>query len=87
MAMIQYVTWKHWHAPMLHGVAMAITAAYDMYTDCFGAGLEADWKVAKKDRMGNSAFRLLASEQMLKYDPARNAYPGDKTFRAFLKRP
>ena len=52
MAQIRYVTWKYWPAPMLHGVAMAITAAYDMYTEYCGGGLEADWKVEKEGQNG-----------------------------------
>ena len=42
MAMISYVTWKYWHAPMLHGFAMAVTAAYDMYTECCEGDLDLD---------------------------------------------
>ena len=59
MVQIRYVTWKYWPAPMLHGVAMAITAAYDMYTEYCGGDLEADWKVAKKDRMEKANFGCL----------------------------
>ena len=46
-----------------------------------------DWKVELKDRTSNSSWIVLASEQMLKYNPAKNAYPGDTNFRAFSKRP
>ena len=87
MAMIKYVTWKYWHAPMLHGLGMAVTAAYDMYSECCDGLLDPEWKVEMKDRMSNSNWRLKASEQMLKYNPAKNGYPGDTTFRAFSKRP
>jgi len=87
MAMIHYVTWKYWCAPFLHGLGIAVTAAFDMYSECCDRLLDPDWKVELKDRMSNISWRLLASEQMLKYNPANNGYPGDKTFRAFSKRP
>ena len=66
---------------------MAVTAAFDMYSKCCDGLLDPDWKVEMKVRMSNSSWRLLASEQMLKYKPVKNRYAGDKTFRAFIKRP
>jgi hypothetical protein len=62
MAMIKYVTWKYWHAPFLHGLGMAVTAAFDMYSECCDGLLDPEWKVEMKDRMRNSNWRLLASE-------------------------
>lgn len=57
-AKIRYTTWKYWHAPFLHALAMAVIAAYDMYLECCEGKLDSEWFVAEKDRMSFRDFRL-----------------------------
>ncbi|KAL7529487.1 hypothetical protein ACHAXR_004154 [Thalassiosira sp. AJA248-18] len=86
IAMVRYITWKYWHAPYLHCLSMAITAAYDMYIECCEGKLDRNWYIPEKSRMSNSNFRLTLSEQMLNYDPKDNKYPGDSKMREFTRR-
>lgn len=76
-----FISWKYWHAPYLHAMTMGVIAAYDMYLECSEGVLDAEWKVAKKDIMSFSKFRMRLSEQMLTYDPRKNLYAGDEKFR------
>ncbi len=71
---------NQWHAPYLHAKSMGIIAAYDMYNECCDGLLDASWAIPKKRRMGFTEFRIKLSEQMLKYDPRDNHYPGDHKF-------
>ena len=32
-ARIFYRSWKYWHSPMLHGKALVVVVAYDMYLE------------------------------------------------------
>ena len=43
--------------------------------------LDAAWKVGKKDRMRFSQFWMKLTEQLLRYDPSDDLYPGDNKFR------
>ncbi len=70
-----YRSWKYWHSPMIHGKALAVVVAYDMYLECSEGELEPAWKVEKP--MDFWSFREKLSEQMLQYKPTRRKYPGD----------
>ena len=48
--MIGYITWKYWYSPYLHGLAMAIVAAFDMYVECCEGELDSDCFIPKKER-------------------------------------
>jgi len=85
-AMIGYITWKYWHSPYLHGLAMAIVAAFDMYVECCEGELDSDWFIPKKERRSFQDYRLLLSQQMLRYSPKDKALPGDEFFRAWTRR-
>lgn len=76
-----FISWKYWHAPYLHAMTIGVIAAYDMYLECSEGLLDAEWKVAKRNIMSFSQFRLRLSEQMLTYDPRNDMYPGDDKFR------
>ena len=84
-ASIRYITWKYWHAPYLHGLSIAVTAAYDMYLECCEGKLDPEWAVAESHRMSFRKFRLILSEEMLTYDPKNNYYPGDAGLRAMTQ--
>jgi hypothetical protein len=75
-----YRSWKYWHSPMIHGKALAVVVAYDMYLECTEGDLEPAWKVEKP--MDFWLFREKLSEQMLQYKPTRRKYPGDANMRA-----
>jgi len=86
-AAVKYITWKYWHAPYLHAIALGLVVAYDMYQDCIDGYLDEDWKLSKKDksRMSFQMFREKLSEQMLLYNPRLRKYPGDEKFRSSTK--
>mmetsp|Transcript_12411 Transcript_12411/g.26936 ORF Transcript_12411/g.26936 Transcript_12411/m.26936 type:complete len:326 (+) Transcript_12411:1665-2642(+) len=86
IAIIRYICWKYWHSPYLHALSIAVIAAYDMYTECCEGSLDSDWLIQEKSRMSFRGFRLLLSEQMLKYTPKENKLPGDEFFRAWTRR-
>jgi hypothetical protein len=75
-----YRSWKYWHSPMIHGKALAVVVAYDMYLECTEGDLDPGWKVEKP--MDFWSFREKLSEQMLQYKPTRRKYPGDANMRA-----
>ena len=85
--MIRYITWKFWHAPYQHFLAMGVVAAYDMYIECCEGELNQEWYIEPRDRMGFRDFRLALSEQMIVYDSKKSHLPGDKSFRAFTRCP
>mmetsp|Transcript_26912 Transcript_26912/g.45854 ORF Transcript_26912/g.45854 Transcript_26912/m.45854 type:complete len:257 (+) Transcript_26912:617-1387(+) len=87
LAAIRFISFKYWHAPYNHAKAIAVTAAYDMYQECADGGLVEAWKIPKKDRFTFSSFRQTLSEQMLKYDPRDDNYPGDSGFRTSKRQP
>jgi len=74
-----YRSWKYWHSPMLHGKALAVVVAYDMYLECAEGELEETWKIV--DAVDFWTFREALSEQMLVYDPRMRLYPGDEKMR------
>lgn len=81
----RYITWKYWHAPYLHAQSLGIIAAYDMYIECCEGGLDTTWAVEVKKRMSFAQFRMRLSEQMLKYNPTDNLYPGDTKMREYTQ--
>ena len=76
---ISYRHRKYWHSAMLHGLALVVVVAYDMYCEAASGSLDPEWKVSKK--MNFHQFRDRLSGQMLRYNPAKRAYPGDSKFR------
>ena len=74
-----YRSWKYWHSPMIHGFAMTVVTAYDMYLECCEGNLEQEWKVDKP--MDFYTFREKLSEQMLCYRPEKRCYAGDENHR------
>lgn len=81
---LHYVSWKYWHSPRLHFLAMAIATAFDFYQECCEGKLDPEWKVEKP--MTFKQFRMRLSTQMLKYDPRDKKYPGDRAFRVNTQR-
>ena len=75
-----YRSWKYWHSPMIHGKALAVVVAYDMYLECAEGDLDPAWKIEKP--IDFWSFREKLSEQMLQYKPTRRKYPGDGNMRA-----
>jgi hypothetical protein len=75
-ARIFYRSWKYWHSPVLHGKALAVVVAYDMYLECCEGKLNAEWKIEKP--LNFWSFRENLSEQMLAYKPTHRRYPGDQ---------
>ena len=81
---IFYRSWKYWHSPMLHAMAMAIVVAYDMYCEVAEGELDIEWKVKPVEFW---EFRDKLSKQMLIYQPQKKQYPGDELFRVNTERP
>ena len=83
-ANIGFVSWKYWHAPMNHALAMAIVVAYDVYLEVCEGKLDADWKV--ETPISFRKFRETLAKQALTYSPTQLKYPGDENFRVATKR-
>jgi hypothetical protein len=65
---------------MLHGKAMAIVVAYDIYKELAEGSLDPHWKVDKP--VSFFVFRETLGQQMLQYNPKDVKYLGDAKFRA-----
>jgi hypothetical protein len=86
---IGYQSFKYWHSPKNHALAMAVCVAYDMYKECLTDGNAQEyWKLseqemrkAKKELMSFYSFQDKLSLQGLQYDPVQQCYPGDKDLR------
>jgi hypothetical protein len=74
-----YRSWKYWHAAMLHGKALAVVVAYNMYLEVAEGKLDPAWKNEKP--MGFHTFRERLSEQMLIYIPEAKQYQGDSKMK------
>jgi hypothetical protein len=68
---------------MLHGKAMAIVVAYDIYLELTEGGVDPAWKLDKKETVDFYVFRETLSRQMLAYTPKAFKYPGDDKFRDY----
>ncbi len=44
---INYVTWRWWHAPKNHALAIACVMAFQMYVDCASVKEDLDWNLEK----------------------------------------
>ena len=71
-----YRSWKYWHSPMLHGKALAVVVAYDMYLEVAEGNLRGEWKL--DEPMSFWRFHEKLAEGMLKYKPSARKYPGDE---------
>lgn len=86
---MNYRTFKYWHAPKNHALALAVVAAYGMYEEClleekahnFWDLDDEEKKRAKKEVLSFYQFREKLSLQALSYTPVNRYYPGDKLFR------
>jgi hypothetical protein len=74
-----YRSWKYWHSPMLHGKALAVVTAWDMYREVTEGILDPEWK--DEQPMDYYTFRDKLSQQMLEYTPTSRRYPGDELMR------
>jgi len=77
-ARLFYQTWKYWHAPKNHGLAIAIAVAYDIYKECCEGGLCESWKC---EPIESWQFQNILSNQALTYSPTKHLYPGDQALR------
>ena len=68
---------------MLHGKALAIVVAYDIYRECC-AGLMLEWK---REPVDFHRFRERLAKQMLTYSPKNLKYAGDEKFRVHTQLP
>ena len=81
-----YRSWKYWHSPVLHGKAMAIVVAYDIYKEIAEGGLNEAWAIEEKKRITFWQFRDRLSMQLLLYKASKCSYPGDSKMREVTKR-
>ena len=79
-ARLFYMTWKYWHAPKNHALAIAITCAYDIYIECAEGKLKIEWKVEKP--ISSWEFQRRLGKQALTYVPKKCMYPGDELLRS-----
>ena len=63
---------------MIHGKALAIVVAYDIYRECCTGKLDRTWSAQPVDF---HRFRERLAVQMLQYSPKQRLYPGDEKFR------
>ena len=63
---------------MIHGKALAIVVAFDIYRECCAGNLDPNWKTNTVDF---HRFRERLATQMLAYSPKNLNYPGDEKFR------
>ena len=82
---LSYRSWKYWHAGMLHGKAMAIVIAYDIYKEVCSGSLDLDYIVTKP--VDFHRFREKLAIQMLEYSPKARNYAGDDKFRVYTQVP
>ena len=80
---LKYRSWKYWHSPMLHAMALAIVIAYDIYLEVAEGQLDEDWKLAHP--VDFWTFCDVLSIQMLEYDPKNCKYRGDDSMRVCTK--
>jgi hypothetical protein len=86
-----YRSWKYWHAARLHGHALCVVMAYDMYLECAREkkALEAfgiDPAVDLLKILTFHEFRDRLSTQGIKYSPIYCKYPGDSHMRVNTKK-
>lgn len=81
---LHYRSWKYWHSAMLHGKAIAIVTAYDIYRECCAGTLDAEWK---RTPVSFFRFRERLAWQMVHYTPKDLQYPGDEKFRVSTQKP
>ena len=79
-ARLFYRTWKYWHAPKNHAIAIAVSVAYDIYCEVGEGKINPDWKVDKP--ISRWEFQRKLSMQALTYSPKKLKYPGDEFLRA-----
>ena len=84
-ARLFYRTWKHWHAPVNHALALTIAVAYDMYLECCEGEIEEEWKI--NHPVSYYEFQNILSVQMIRYSPRRQMYPGDDKMRIVTSMP
>ena len=74
-----YCSWKYWQIPMLHKKAMIWAIAYFLYEECTEGMINLDWKVTSKVYFWT--FRDVGADRLLKYNPAKRKFIGDKMMR------
>lgn len=78
-ARLFYQTWKYWHAPKNHALAIVLAVAYDMYLEVAEGNLKEEWKIEKPVSFWE--FQNILSKQMLSYSPKKKKYKGDERVR------
>lgn len=89
-ACIYYRSYKYWHSPKNHALAMAVTVAYDLYKECFCEEkahkywnfTTSEAESAPKGVLSFMEFREKLALQATCYNPSHQYYPGDKNFRS-----
>ena len=77
--MVNYITWRWWHAPVRHGKAIGLSMAHQLYLQCAQGGVDPSWKVDKP--MSAPAYRRKLSRQLCEYRARNRQYPGDEIMR------
>jgi len=72
---MKYLSWKYWHAAMIHAKALAVVVAYKVYLECCTGSLVPAWKTTP---VTFHRFREVLAKQMLSYSPTKRAYAGDE---------
>ena len=78
-ARLFYRSWKYWNLPMLHGKAMAVVVAYDMYLEVAEVNIRDEWKL--DEPMDFCRCRENLANGMLNYKPSARKYPGGEKMR------
>ena len=77
-----YVSWKHWHSPMRHWMAIAAVTACSMCQECADGELNPAWKLPKPKQLSFWAFNDSLASGLLAYNPTGHKCPGDSKMRA-----
>ena len=69
-----YRSWKYWYSRMLHGKAMTVVVAYEMYLEVAEVNLRGKWKL--DEPMDFWRFRENLASGILEYKPSAMDYLG-----------
>jgi hypothetical protein len=76
-------SWKYWHAPMIHAMALGVVTAYDMYLEVCEGKL-AGFTMVKKP-MSLKDFQTKLGVSLTSYHPKNKVLKGDEKLRQYTQ--
>ena len=84
---LNYISWRWWHAPMLHCKSIGGCCAYALYHQCAEGGVDPEWKMDKDKILTTKEFKRILHRQQCEYRASDCKYPGDEGLRAATQIP